>query len=253
MNGNQLYQLLTSILQENIDQTYATVLFNFARTDFEGRREWSCLKAVDSSQTALSGTNYDQAYDMPSPEVPDDSNPYLMSYLLEGGMRLVNTQNTNDILGLQEVPFENKFDYLQSNFFYGDYATRQFYILANLPHEYTIYQFFKADYGDITDDLPWQKFPSRFAPALAFQAAARYRLGTDYDDVAARNGNDNYQTSERMYQAMVAWDEKITRQAAQGRPFMGQNGSIRTNAYPGPGSWPWSGYGGVPYGGYGGY
>ena len=37
----------------------------------------------------------------------------------------------------------------------------------------------------------------------AQQSAARYRLGTDYDDIAARNADENYKASEDMYKAMV--------------------------------------------------
>lgn len=225
MTGQDLYNLLINILNgESIDQTYALQLFNLARMDFEGRRPFAVLKAKDTSQIALAGVNLSTAYAMPSPANPSLTTPYLTKFLLQGALRLTATNNINNKMSMLEIPFENQLDLQMGDYFYADYAARQFYILANLPANFTIYQFFIADYGDITLATSWIGFLPRFHPALAFQAAARYRLGTDYDDIAARNGDDNSKMSEMIFASMVRWDDDIVRQQAQNRPFGATNG-----------------------------
>lgn len=247
MTGQNLYDQLTSILNgENIDQTYALQLFNLARMDFESRRPFAVLKAKDTSQTALAGVNFNTPYQMPSPGTPSQNAPYLTKYLLQGAVRLVATNNPNNKASLLEVPFENQLDLQMGDYFYADYAARQFYILANLPANFTIYQFFIADYGDITLATSWVGFLPRFHPALAFQAAARYRLGTDYDDINARNGDDNAKMAEMIFGAMVKWDDDIVRQQAQNRPFGAINGGPGNLPYGVPGT-----IGNAPYSPYG--
>lgn len=235
MTGQQLYDdiLTPTLADEQIDQNYALALFNVARLDFEQRRPWQVLKAKDTSLTALSGQNPTVPYAMPTPATPSLTTPYLTRYLLEGSIRLVNTGNSNQIIGLREIPFENQLDYTSGNFFYSDYAKREFYILGNLPSAFTIAQFFIADFGDITLTTSWVGFPSRFHPMIAFQAAARNRLGADYDDIAARNADQNFQTAEAMYKAMVSWDSNIAQQVATNRPF-GANYGGGGGYYPRP-------------------
>lgn len=232
MTGNDLYNLLSNILGgENIDNTFALQLINIARLDLEQRRPWQVLKAKDTSQTSLSGQNITTPYSLPTPTTPSSATPYLMRFLLEGAIRLINTANVNQIISLREIPFENQLDYQGQQCFYVDYAARMFYILANIPGTYTIAQFFIADFGDITNSTTWIGFPSRFAPALAFQAAARYRLGTDYDDIAARNADQNFQTAEVVYKSMTLWDANISQQVANNRPFGAKFGGSDGGGY----------------------
>lgn len=243
MTGQNLYDQLTSVLNgEAIDQAFALQLFNLARTDFEGRRPFTALKAVDATQVAAAGYNPNTPYAMPSPATPSLTSPSLTQYLLEGAVRLVGVANANSKASLREIPFENQLDFQQGSFFWADYANRVFHILANLPSAFTIYQFFIADYGDITLTSTWNGFPARFHPALVFQAAARYRLGTDYDDISARNADDNSKLAEATFRAMVTWDERIARQQAQNLPHSATDGGSAAGGYAFPGSYN-------PYGG----
>lgn len=228
MNGQQLYNQLTQILGgEQIDETYALALFNLARYDYESRRLWRCLIAIDKSKTALTGMNYTTAYALNSPAVPSQTLPYFMQYLLEGGIVVQNSTNANQSVLLREIAPEYQLRSQGTNSFWVDYVNRVFYILADLSFGGPINQYFIADYGDITLTTSWVGFPPRYSQMLVFQAAARYRMGTDYDDIAARNGDDNFKAAEAMYQAAVKWDANLALNAYQHRDFsafIGGNG-----------------------------
>jgi hypothetical protein len=225
-----MYVLLTQILQgETIDVNLALALINVARLDFEGRRPWQVLKASAPPVPVAGGGNYTTPYTLPSPSTPSLATPYLMRHLLNGGIRLANAQGQVQKT-LKQVPYENQLDYQGQEYFYVDYANRLLYILANLPAAYFLWQFFIADFGDITTTTSWVGFPPTYAKALVYNAAARYRLGVDYDDLGARNAEDNYKTGEIIYTAMVMWDAQISSEIATNRPL----GNVDT--YPSPGS-----------------
>lgn len=233
MTGQQLYDnvLTPTMGTEEIDQNYALVLFNLARSDFEQRRPLTFLRAKDTSLTALPGQNIATPYAIPSPATPSIATPYLMSYLKEGALRLTSTTNINNQITLREVAFEDQLDYIGSNYFWTDYVARKFYILANLPGSYTINQFFIADFGNITLTTSWNGIPEQFQPMLAFQAAARNRLGADYDDIGARNADENYKSAEDLYRALTQLDARIQQQQATNRSFGATQGG---GYFPGP-------------------
>lgn len=237
MNGQQMYTLLVQILGgEQIDQTYALALFNLARYDYESRRLWRCLIAINTALTALTGKNYTTPYALQSPATPSLATPYFMQYLLEGGMVVQNSTNVNQTVILREIAPEYQLKSLGANAYWVDYVNRVFYILANLPFAGIINQYFIADYGDITLTTVWNGFPPRYSNMLVFQAAARYRLGTDYDDIAARNGEDNFKAAEAIYQAAVKWDANLALNAYQHRDFSAFAGGSSHNGgqYPPP-------------------
>lgn len=221
MTGQELYtNILTPTLgTEQIDQNYALALFELARADYEQRRPLVFLRAKDTSQIALAGQNLLTAYSMPSPATPSTTTPYLMSYLKEGTLRLTSATNVNNQITLREIAYEDQLDYIGENYFYTDYVNRKFYILATLPGSYVINQFFIADFGAITLTTSWNAIPVRFQPMLAFQAAARYRLGADYDDISARNADENYKSAEDLYKALLQLDARIAQQQATNRSF----------------------------------
>ena len=134
-------------------------------------------------------------------------------------MILVNTSNSNQKLVLREMAQEYSLAGPGAPGFWVDYVARVFYILANLSFAASINLYYKADFGDITLTTGWVGFRPRDAYALVYQAAARYRLGTDYDDVAARNGDDNYKTAEMLYKSMVMWDANLALNSYQHRDY----------------------------------
>ena len=48
---------------------------------------------------------------------------------------------------------------------------------------------------------------------LAYEVAAMYRLGLDYDDINARNADRNIIDAKQLYAAMVSWDDNRQRSA----------------------------------------
>lgn len=48
---------------------------------------------------------------------------------------------------------------------------------------------------------------------LAYDVAAMYRLGVSYDDINARNADDNNKQAQLMYGAMETWDDNLQRSA----------------------------------------
>lgn len=234
-----MYNLLTQILGgEQIDQVFALSLFNLARYDYESRRLWKVLvanSAAANPMAAPAGLNPTLAYALPTPATPSVATPYFMQPLLEGGMILQNAANSNQTLGLKEVAQEYTIGNNNSNAFWVDYVARKFYILGNLSFSSNINLFYIADFGDITLTTGWVAFRPRDANALVYQAAARYRMGTDYDDIAARNADDNFKAAEAVYQAMVKWDANLQLNSYQHRPFSSTfGGGAGNNAFPGP-------------------
>lgn len=238
MTGSQMYTQLVQILGgEQIDETYALVLFNLARYDYESRRLWKVLvanSAVANPMTALAGKNPTTAYPLPSPATPSVTTPYFMQPLLEGGMVLQNVANTNQTMNLKEVAQEYHINNSNSNAFWVDYVARVFYILGNLSYAALINLFYIADFGDITLTTTWVGFRPRDAQALIFQAAARYRLGTDYDDIAARNADENYKAAEDMYRSMTRWDANLQLNSYQHRNFSAMFGGSGGSSFPPP-------------------
>lgn len=246
-----MYTALTSILGgEQIDQTYALILFNLARYDYESRRLWKVLVANSNTAnplTAPAGLNPTTSYALPSPSTPSQSTPYFLESLLEGGMVLINAANTNQKLRLTEIAQEYNLGAQGSSSFWIDYVARVFYILANLSFAAQVNLYYKADFGDITTTTGWVGFRPRDAYALVFQAAARYRMGTDYDDVAARNADDNFKAAEAAYQSACKWDKNLQLNSYLHRDFSAMfGGSPGGDNYPPPNN---NGYGG--FNGYG--
>ncbi len=205
MTGTQLLALLNQILGgESINQVYALQLINLARINIEARRPWQVLKAVDKSQTVNGSNNYTVPFNIPANFVR-----YLGESSLSQGSIILFDGNT-DVEIITEIPFESTLMYKQEyGRFSADYGAMKFYLMGLIPKLYTIYQYYIADYGDVTLSTTWLRFPARFAPILAFDAAARYRLGTDYDDVNARNANDNAKMVDTIYDSMSSWDTEL--------------------------------------------
>lgn len=243
MNGQNLYDnVITPTLGgEEIDINYALVLVELARVDFEGRRLWQGLKGKDGSQVVNSGNLPTTAFQIPNPATPSLATPGFMQYLpdREGKavLRLVNTANANDVRAVHMIEYEEQYQHQNEDVFYADYPNSLIYLLGTFTASYKIWQMFKADFGAITVSTGWNGFPARFMPALGMQAAARYRLGADYDDLNARNADQNFQASEAVFKAMMKWDSELSLQAAQSRNFgVGgggyQSGRVSDPAFP---------------------
>ncbi len=202
MNGQALLDLLKLILSgEGINPTFGLQMINFAKNVFEMRRPWMNLKTIDSSQTVTPATTYTTPIPMPA---------NFRRYLNEGAIVLFD--GSNDVVQLTEVPFEMILSYKDD---YGkfavDYANNVIYVLGKIPKNYTVYQYYIKASAAITLTTTWtttSNFLLEFHPALAYEAAVRWRLGTDYDDVNARNADDNAKMSDMIFEAMATLDNE---------------------------------------------
>lgn len=205
MTGQELYDLVKQILGgEGPNQAYILQLINLSKMIYEGSRPWKVLSANDHALTVGGSNNYT----VPFP-LPPTFNRYLGESTLAQGS-IVLFDGVNNIQYLTEVPIENILDYKDEfGRFAVDYKNNQFFICGVVPGSFTIYQYFIEDNAPITLTTPWLRFPARFHPILAFDAAARWRLGTDYDDVNARNADDNEKMANNIFSTMETWDTEL--------------------------------------------
>lgn len=203
MNGNALITnyLTPTLGGRSLGNTYSLALMNMSRNRIQENRNWVCMRAVDNSQSISAGNNSANPIALPSG---------WMEYLdpeINGGYGAIQLWDGTSYVQLTEVPpqmaltYKNRFGH-----FWVDIANNLVYILGQCPKAYTVYQFFKKDFGDITMNTSWFPFPSRFHPIIAIRAAARYRLGTSIDDLNANNAADNDKEVKGMLDDMIMWD-----------------------------------------------
>lgn len=239
MNGQNLVDLVTSILgDESPNPAFILQLINIAKDRIEmginpslpgdaGSRPWKVLSVKDISQVVTGANTYTNAFNLPTNFLRFLGE----STLLQGSILLFDGQN--NIQYLTEVPIENILFYKNTfGYFAVDYANNQFYITGIVPGTFTIYQYYIKTTTPITLATSWENFPTRFAPILAFDASARWRLGTDYDDVAARNANDNVQMASSIFKTMESWDTELAISAVNGIDYNDRYGGL--NNWPGP-------------------
>lgn len=203
MTGQNLYDYAVSA-NAGYDVGGVTLFLqyvNIAKANRESLRPWRNLFAIDTSLTVGSSNTWKTPFNLPS--------DFLMES--EDGVIYLFNDAANTIQRYVEVPYENRLSYKDvSNRYYIDHANRQFYLLGVVDDTYTIHFPYIKDTPDITAITSWTAFPARFHAMLANDALAMYKLGTDYDDINARNGNDNARVAELLCEAMKKYDEKLT-------------------------------------------
>lgn len=218
-NGQDLLDMLKNILGgEGISNAFALQLINLARIRIEAQRPWKVLSTVDSTQIVSPATTYTTPITVPANFVR-----YLGESSLAEGSVVLFDGNT-DVEYITEIPIENILSYKdQYSFCAVDYGSNLLYFTGLIPKQYNVYQYYIADYGDITLATGWNKFPKRFWAILAFDAAAHWRLGTDYDDVASRNANDNYLMAQQIMTAMSKWDAELAISSVNALQYRNRN------------------------------
>ncbi len=230
-NGQDILDLLKSILAgQGISDVYALQLINLARIRFEAKRPWKVLSTVDSSQVITPASTYRTPFTIPANFVR-----YLGESTLSEGSVVLFDGNT-DVEYITEIPIENiLFSKDQYSFCAADYGSNLLYFTGLIPKTYTIYQYYIADFGDITKTTGWNKFPKRYWAVLAFDAAAHWRLGTNYDDIDAQNADDNFVMAKEIYSSMSSWDTELAIASVNSIQYRsGNNGNGRGGTGFGP-------------------
>ena len=205
MDGQAIVDLVTKILGGDApDETYILQLINLSKMKYERKRPWKVLVALDKADTVSGSSTYLVAHD-----TPDNFRRYVGESSLSQGL-IILFDGANDILYLTEVPFEKILEYKDEfGHFAVDYGSQKFYITGIVPGNYKIYQYFIQKTDPITLATSWGNFDSDYHPILAFDAAAHWRLGTDWDDVNARNADDNGRMADQIYEAMASEDAEM--------------------------------------------
>ena len=237
MTGQDEVNLVTQILgDEAPDSNYILQLINVSKVMIEmginpakndgGHRPWKVLSSLDTSQTVNGSNTYLNPFPLPANFVR-----YLGESSLTQGMLRLFDGNTN-IQYLYEVPIENILEYKDAfGYFAVDYANQVFYITGVVPGTFTIYQNFIATTSPITLTTSWSKFNSNFHSILAFDAAARWRLGTDYDDMNQRNADMNIKTVGAIFSTMEAWDTEMAISAVNNLDYPNVNSDRGPTGY----------------------
>lgn len=195
-----MIDFVTSILSgEKPSPTFILSLINISKTIREGMRPWQFLKKTDTSQTVSGSTLYTTPIPMPSD---------FGRWLNEGAITFFD--GNNDVEDITEVPMETILYYKNSYGRYAcDYANNQLFVMGLIPKLYTVYQNYIKRTPVITTATTWIGVPDEYKFLLCFDAASRYRLGTDYDDINARNADDNGKAATMIYEAMSEWDAQL--------------------------------------------
>jgi hypothetical protein len=212
--GSDYYTMVSNLLGGyQINSTLFYQLLNIARSNREMERPWMRLRKLDSSLLANTGDTYLTAKALQSD---------FRRFLNNGTIRLFDGNNT--ILYYTEIPFESRLEHKDDNSaYYVDYANLNLYLTGKVDKQYQIHLFYIYNPGDITVTTSWLNFPSEFHSILAFDVAAMWRLGADYDDQNARMGDENGKMAEVIKHAMHAWDNELALSAVENLDYYGAN------------------------------
>lgn len=210
MIGSDFYTAMTTIDSGfSMDPVLFYQFLNAARINREMMRPFMRLRKFDYSQTVTA-----QTAPVTAPPTTNQLNiPSDFLYLTEDGEIIFYDQN-NTYQVYTEVGMQNLIPYLQvNNVFYMDHANGKIHPLGVIDRQYTAFILYQANLGDITANTTWLNIPSQFHMILAFDVAAMYRLGVDYDDIQARNADSNAQQAELLFNSMAKWDDALQRSA----------------------------------------
>lgn len=205
MNGAALFTAVTAMVGGfSLDSTTFYLMLNSARIRREMMRGWMKLRKYDYSQS-LSAQNASTIFPPTAKlNVPTD----FMYFSRDGEITLYNDNNQFETY--TEIPMNLAIPYMQSNnVFFIDHSAGFIYFLGNIATQYKAFIPYQANYGDITASTQWLNIPSAFHMILAYDVAAMYRLGVSYDDINARNAEDNNRQAELLFAGMVQWDGNL--------------------------------------------
>ena len=201
--GTDYITAVTSLLNgDTIDSVLFYQYLSIARTSREMMRPFLFFRKTFTFTVAAVSTQPINISQVTGYALPTD----FMYLSVDGTITLYN--NNLQWQTYEEVPMNQSVYYLQeNNKFWIDYSTNTIYFCGIIDQQYTAYIYYQADLGDITATTSWQNVPSRFQMMLTFDIAAMYRLGQDYDDINARNADNNARQADMIYNSMCVLDD----------------------------------------------
>lgn len=224
LNGSDMYTAMSTLIDGfNMDTTLFYQLLNSERTKVEMKRPWMRLRKVDFTQSIGPVSSIPLSFPPPTSNritIPSD-----FMFLTDDGIITLYDSN-GQWEDYTEVPIQAAIPALQeSNQFYADHANGYFYMLGLIAKQYTAFIAYQADYGDIASGTTWLNIPARFQLLLPLMVAVRHRMGIDFDDINARNADDNARAAMEIYEAMSAWDNNLQRSSTTRRDYSGSMGA----------------------------
>ena len=209
MTGSDFYTAVTSLLNgDTIDSTLFYQYLNTARIQRELMRPFMRLrKTYTFSVSAVSSLPLDPTL-ITKYALPTDF------FYLSRDAEITLYNNNNQWQPYTEIPIDQQIYYMQNNnVFWIDHSTQTAQFCGIIDQAYTAFVFYQANLGDITSSTAWLNIPSAFHMILAYDVAAMYRMGQDYDDINARNANENARQADKLFDVMCKWDDNLQRSA----------------------------------------
>lgn len=220
MTWEQMYAMVTAALRGGpaIDPVLFTEMLNEARMNREMERPYKVLRKQDQSQTWSAGDTWQTSKTMPAD---------FISFIENNPMQLwdgnPNPGSLIEPVGL--LPFEDLLWYNTDSYSASvDYGSSLFYMAGTTQQTFKIIINYIADTGDIVPatgnvTTTWNKIPPRFHKMLPYDVLAMYRLGVSYDDLAARNADNNGARAEAIARSMGKWDARLQRSDIRNTDF----------------------------------
>lgn len=209
LTGQQMYDLMSTLINGfNMDQTLFLQLVNVERIKVELLRPWMRLRKFQYTQTANPAQPVLIPFTSQQFVIPTD-----FHYLNRDGV-ITLYDNNNLWQQYTEVGTQYIIPYLQvNNTFCMDHGAGFFYLNGVIDRSYKVFIPYQANLGDITLTTTWLNIPSSYNMIIPLQVAARERLGINFDDINARNADDNARTADLLLESMKTWDDNIQRSA----------------------------------------
>lgn len=222
MNGSQLYDLVTALLDgDEISTTTFETLINMAKLKRESKRDWQVLKKKSAAFSITPSTTNSTAFTLPS-----DFLRCLKNTKYSSAMVLLNSagKKTGDAV---EVLFERQYDYMDTpGYFFVDFPNRSFYLTGNpvVSEARTAYMFYIKSSPAITyvpeAGQGWDAFKDAttgmdFSPILAYDVAKMQKGDIDFDDINARMVQFMNVSIDDLEFAMNVWDDRMKLSALQ--------------------------------------
>jgi len=198
LTGQDMLELLESIVDDSVDETVGLFLLNTAKDQVEMERRLEILKAFDTSKTAAPGDSYLTAKALPS--------AFIEEVALYVG---------DDPTPWNKIPFEQREQYKDvTRYWYIDHRSGNFHICGGVSSSQTL----KLCYKTTTDDIASGTSPTWPAPfhKLIVIRAAELFYPADAGE-RGRSWDDKWKAiADRLEEALMVWDAQLKVNALNG-------------------------------------
>lgn len=226
LSWEDIQTMLANMGVTGTDPTLLTQFINDSRTAIEAEREWQVLKKYDTSLQWLTSDTFQTAHAIPAG---------FGRWCEENPIQVWDGNTTNPtVLPITIIPYDEQlWNYSTQYTAAVDYSTMNLYFMGTAGQTWTVVLSYIQENGDIVQKssngnvaTQWVGFPARFHRYLPLDVASRIRLGVSYDDLAARNADDNAVAAARIKQSMQKWDAGLIRTQLKNRDYLPEGSTM---------------------------